>query len=581
MPLRTLVVEDDASTRHLLHEVLRGRGHEVEACADAETAWEIARQREFDLALLDIKLPGMDGVALCRKLRLLPYRSGLVVMFVTASETSEDLARALEAGADDYLVKPVTHGNLPVRLALAERHVHFLHDRKRTEERLLLEALRDPVTQLPNRTLFLERLESTARRASRENRKPGRVGRYLYAVLYFNLDDFGRVNTLLGYEGGDEVLRQVAPRLEECIRSGDTLARLGADEFVILLDDMKDVSDPTRVVRRVEQALDRPFVVGRTEIKLSTSVGVSLSLGGASDPRDLIEEARLALVRAKELGPGAHQIHDVVIHARAMARLQLESRLQDALDRGHMCLHYQPIVDGLTGRTAGVEALVRWEDPERGLIGPEEFVPVAEDTGIIIPLSHWILDEAVSQLSRWRAEASREHPFFMSVNVSGRHFGQPDIAERLASAITSGSIHPGSVHIEVTETAIMTDLDNASHALGRLRESAVKVYVDDFGTGYSSLSYLVRLPLDGLKIDRSFVRQATHRPESMEVVKTIARLADTLGLTAIAEGVETEGQLEGLRALGVPYVQGYLFGRPVPADQMGARLGEEWGLAPA
>ncbi|GMV06985.1 MAG: hypothetical protein AMXMBFR53_32600 [Gemmatimonadota bacterium] len=315
------------------------------------------------------------------------------------------------------------------------------------------------------------------------------------------------------------------------------------------------------------------------EFVLTAAVGVSLSLGGSGGPGELIEEARLALVRAKEQGPGSHQIHDVVIHARAMARLQLEARLREAMAAGEMRLHYQPIVDAKTGRTAGVEALVRWHDPERGVIGPDEFVGVAEETGIIIPLSQWILAEAVDQLARWHTEIPGDPALFMSVNVSGRHFGQPDIAEQLATTIARSGVLRGSVHIEVTETAIMTDLDNAAHALARLQESAVKVYVDDFGTGYSSLSYLVRLPLNGLKIDRSFVRQASHSPESMEVVRTIARLAETLGLTAIAEGVETEGQMEGITALGVPFVQGYLFGRPLEAGAMTDRLRMEATVA--
>lgn len=571
-PYRTLVVEDEPTTRHLIEEVLRGRGHEVEACADAESAWQLAEREHFSLALLDMRLPGMDGVALCRKLRLLPRSDEMVVVFITAADSVHDLGRALEAGADDYILKPVGEANLPLRLALAERRIHFLQDRKRTEEGLVRDALHDRVTDLVNRTLFSERLQRISRRASRENQKPGRQGKYLYAVLYLNIDNFGQLNARFGYQAGDDALRQVGHRLEECVRGGDTVARFGGDEFVFLLDDMNDVSDPTRVFRRIEQAFEKPLVLGTEKIRITATVGISLSIGEPKDPSNLVEEARLALIKAKEQGPGSHQIHDVVVHARAMARLQLESRLRRAIENGEMMLLYQPIVSAEAGRLAGVEALVRWRDPLRELVGPEEFIDVAEDTGAIIPLGAWIIGEAVAQLGEWNATLPADQQLFMSINVSGRQFTDPDMAECLAAAIKDARVVQGSVHVEITETALMTNLETASGTLSRLRDLGVKIFVDDFGTGYSSLSYLCRLPLDGLKIDRSFVMHATDSHENLEVVRTIAQLANTLNLVSIAEGVETDRQVKELQALGVEYMQGFLFGRPMTATVLEARL---------
>jgi len=573
LPWRTLLVEDEPSTRRLIQEVLRSRGHDVEACADAESAWELAQHAHFSLAVLDMRLPGMDGAALCKLLKRLPRADELVAIFVTGADTLEDLGRALEAGADDYVLKPVSDSNLPVRLALAERRVHFLHDRKRTEQGLVHDALRDSVTDLVNRTLFSERLQRTARRSARQNQKPGQAAKYLYAVVHVNLDGFGKVNSRLGYEAGDQILREAGRRLEECVRSGDTVARFGGDEFILLLDDMKDVSDPTRVVQRIEQAFGRPFVVGAGEVRLTASMGIALNLTGGTEA-SLLEEARRALVRAKEQGPGTYQIHDVVIHARAMARLQLESRLRWAVENHEMILLYQPIVETQTGRLAGVEALLRWNDPVHGLVGPDEFIGVAEDTGAIIPLGRWVIGEAARQLAAWLPHLPEDQALFMTVNVSARQFVDPEMVEAVTEALAKHRLPPGSLHVEITETALMTDLDLASRALARLREASVEILVDDFGTGYSSLAYLCRLPIHGLKIDRSFVSHMTDSTENLEVVRAIAGLAETLGLSVIAEGVETERQLAALRALPCEFAQGFLFGRPKLAERIEAHIRE-------
>ncbi len=567
---RTLLVEDEPSTRLFLETVLRSRGHDVEACADAESAWEAAQREHFSLAILDMWLPGMDGAALCRKLRKLPRADEMVVLFITGAERLEDLGNALDAGADDYLVKPVNSANLPVRLALAERRIHFRLDRKRTEAGLLRDALRDSVTDLANRTLFYERLNITARRAERENRKAGRTTQYLYAVLHLDLDGFGKVNAALGYDVGDAILHEVARRLESCVRGGDTVARFGGDEFVLLLDDMKDTSDPTRVVHRIETAFRRPFKVDGESIRLRTCMGIALSLAGGS-VASLLEEARAALLRAKEQGPGSHQIHDVVIHARAMARLQLESRLRWAIENHEMTLHYQPIIEISTGRLAGMEALVRWSDPVRGFVGPDEFISVAEETGDILALGRWVIREAAGKLGEWTRALGDGTSLFMNVNVSPRQFVSPGLADEIVEAVAQHGLRPQALHLEITETALMTNLEDVSRALTRLKEAFVGVHVDDFGTGYSSLAYLCQLPIDGLKIDRSFVARMMDSNESLEVVRAIARLAETLGMSVVAEGVETPGQLAYLRELPCRYAQGFLFGHaaePGEADRL-------------
>ena len=578
-PIRTLVVEDAPAARRLIQEILKARGHDVVACADAEAAWEMAQEDKFALAVLDMRLPGMDGTELCRKLRKLPDGAQMVVMFVTGADRPEDLERALEAGADDYVLKPIVDADLPVRFALAERRVHFLWDRRRTEEGLLRNALRDPVTDLVNRTLFTERLHRTNRRAFREYQKPGRAMKYLFGVLSVNLDGFAQVNTRVGYEGGNEILRQAGQRLEDCVRAADTVARFDSDDFAILLDDMKDVSDPTRVYRRIDQAFTKPFRADGEDFRLTACAGIALSIGRPVDPAQIVENSRRALVRAKEAGAASVETFDAIVQARAIAQLQLESRLRSAVENGEMVPYYQPIMLIETGQIAGLEALVRWSEPERGIVGPDEFIKVAEDTGVIIPLGQWIIEEATRQLSEWREALTEAQMPFMSVNVSGRQFALPDIAEQITNSISKQGLPADSVHIEITETALMTDLDTAWKTIESLNEATVQVHVDDFGTGYSSLSYLSRLPIAGLKIDRSFVTQITHSRENMEIVRTITSLGKSLDMVVIAEGVETEGQLEELRTLGCEYGQGCLFTRPRPAAEITKILCGDQALA--
>jgi len=577
--LSVLVVEDDPVARRIVRDLVAKRGHEVEACSDGESAWGVAQAMSFDLAVLDMHLPGMEGDELCRRLRNLPGADDLVVVFVTGADRPEDLQNALEAGADDFILKPVDYANVPVRLALAERLVHFRKDRRRSEEALLQNALRDGVTDLANRTLFVERLHRTSRRAARENKKGKRSTKYLYSVMHLNLDGFGRVNARLGYKAGNQILQEVGRRLEDCVRGVDTVSRNENDEFLILLDDMNDVSDPNRVAQRIEQAFAKPIDIDGEDIRLSACIGVALNLGGPPDPQQLLADAKTALARAKQSGPGSYEMFDAVVHARAAARLSLEAQLRAAVSGGQMTLHYQPIVSLETGETLGLEALARWNEPQRGLVMPGDFIQVAEDTGVINDLSRWALGEALQQLGIWQRELNRPD-LFVSVNVSGRSFNKRGSVELISDALSNSGLADGSLHVEITETALMTDLDATARALVLLRDASIRVHADDFGTGYSSLSYLCRLPIDSLKIDRSFVSRLTHSSENLEVVRTITRLAENLGLTVVAEGIETERQLEELGGLGCQFGQGYLFARPRAAPEIAEFLGTGSVAAP-
>jgi diguanylate cyclase (GGDEF)-like protein len=554
--ISVLVVEDEPSSRRLIQTIVEGRGSRVEAVGDAESAWSAFQRSRHPLLVLDWMLPGMDGLEFCRRIRAMPDSEDVYILFVTGLDGTEHLNQALEAGASDFLSKAALADQIDVRLAIAERHVRRAIARRRLEAELARDALHDPITSLPNRQLFLERLHQAARRASRR-------GQPVFAVLIIDLHGFRDVNKTHGRDVGDRVLVEVARRLEQCIRGLDSAARLGGDDFAILLDGMKDVSDPTRVANRVHQVLSLPITIDGIQIGVSASIGMAISLTGYQDPEDLVLDAQKALMRAKSEGPGTQQMFDPVLHARAIARLRLEGRIRRAIEEEQLMLHFQPLVSLADGTLYGFEALVRWNDPDHGLVPPADFLPVAEETGAAVPLGWWVLRKALGHVKEWSQNGARRAPLAVSVNVSSRQFAQADMVERVQEILTQEGVQGSQLHLETTEAALMVDLESAGRTLRRLRDADIQLHVDDFGTGYSSLSYLCRFPIHTLKIDRSFVRQMTYSGENMEVVRTIVQLARNLGHGVIAEGVETEGQLALLQNLGCDLAQGYLISRPL------------------
>ena len=403
---KVLVVEDDPSASRLMQLIVEGRGHQVEAVGDAEAGWLAFERGRHPILILDWKLPGMDGVEFCRRVRATPGTEDVYILFVTGMDGAEHLAAALEAGATDFLPKAALSDQIDVRLAIAERHVRRALSHQRHEEELARDALHDPLTGLPNRALFLERLHQAARRASR---KDG----HIFAVLIIDLHDFKEVNSAHGRDVGDGVLVEAARRLEGCIRGVDSVAHLGSDDFAILLDGMKDVSDPTRVSNRVHQALSLPVRLEEHQVFVGASIGIAISLTGYQRPEDLVRDAQKALMRAKSEGPGTHQMFDPVLHARAMARMRLEGRIRQALKEDQLMLHYQPLVSLVDGSLLGFEALVRWNDPDHGMVAPADFIPVAEDTGLIVPLGWWVMKTALRQLREWNEGNHRSAPLAM------------------------------------------------------------------------------------------------------------------------------------------------------------------------
>jgi diguanylate cyclase (GGDEF)-like protein/PAS domain S-box-containing protein len=432
----------------------------------------------------------------------------------------------------------------------------------------------DALTGLPNRLLFVDRLSRLIAHTKRHKD-------YLFAVLFLDLDGFKMINDSLGHIAGDQLLVEVAQRLEKSLRVSDTitriekvftLARLGGDEFTILLDQVKDSSDATLVAERLTKAMAEPFVLSGKKVFSSVSIGIALSDIGYDKAEDILRDADTAMYRAKSLGKARCEIFDADMRARVMARLQLETDLRDGVQREEFRNYYQPIVCLKSGRITGFEALMRWQHPTRGLLRPSEFIPVAEEIGMIGELGWWNLRQACRQVSVWNANRNGEPPLTMSVNLSVKQFLQPNLVAAIGELLIETAILPEILKLEITESTVMADPAAAVEMLSQIKALGIQLSIDDFGTGYSSLSYLHRFPLDTLKIDSSFTKTIADSGESTEIVKTILPMANSLRLNVIAEGVETAEQLAVLRQLQCEYGQGFYFSKPVTADEAGALL---------
>jgi diguanylate cyclase (GGDEF)-like protein len=430
--------------------------------------------------------------------------------------------------------------------ALQESKEHFRHA-----------AFHDALTGLPNRALLADHLKLAIERSRRRED-------HLFAVLFLDLDRFKNINDSLGHTIGDQLLIAIARRVEGCLRPMDTVARLGGDEFAILLDGLEDFSHAIHVAERVQDELMQPFNLKGHEVYTTASIGIALSTTGYDHPENILRDADIAMYRAKDNGKARYELFDTVMHTRAVALLKLENDLRRAIERQEFRVFYQPIISLQTDQIAGFEALVRWEHPERGVVSPDEFIPLSEETGLIMEIGHWVLHEACRQMYEW--QESLQRPLMLSVNLSGKQFIQPNLIGQIKSILHETNFDPRWLRLEITESVVMENAEAATSMLHQLRDLGAHLSIDDFGTGYSSLSYLHRFPVTTLKIDRSFIGRMGEGDENSEIVRTIMTLANNLGMEVVAEGVETEEQLAQLRALKCEYGQGYLFSRPVNAE---------------
>jgi diguanylate cyclase (GGDEF)-like protein len=470
--------------------------------------------------------------------------------------------RWLEYSVSDLRDDPSVRGYVVVARDVTER--------KNAEEELVHQALHDALTGLPNRALFLDRLGLAL---SRLERRPG-----LAAVFFLDLDYFKVVNDSLGHSAGDQVLVAVAARLQQSLRDGDTAARLGGDEFAVLCDDLVDEGEALQIAERLGDAVAaEPVNLAGRELVVTVSIGVAFATHSGQRPESLLRDADAAMYRAKDLGRARLEVFDEATRRSVVHRLEVEQELSHAIEMDWLRALYQPILDVQTGALTGVEALIRYEDPDRGLVLPEEFLAVAEDSGLITRLDTWMLNHACRDARRWR-ELVPDFPLRVGVNVSARQLSRPDFADEVVAALLASGLEAGQLALEITETELVDATPTAISATHRLRSMGVHVGADDFGTGYSSLAHLKRFPVDFLKVDRSFVDGLPSEHDDATIVEAVIGLGHALGLTVVAEGVETDEQLTHLQALGCDLYQGFLRSVPVTADAVLALLGAPTSL---
>jgi diguanylate cyclase (GGDEF)-like protein len=500
---------------------------------------------------LDLGLPDAEGLnVLDLVLEALPE----VPVIVLTGLADEGIAmRAVHRGAQDYLVKHSVDG------PLLTRSIRYAIERKRLESELAHQALHDALTGLPNRALFLDRLRVSLSRVERRDST--------LAVLFLDLDNFKLINDSFGHDAGDDLLQQVAGRLEGMMRDGDTVARMGGDEFTILCDDLRGPERVAEISQRIDRTLADPYVVAGRECYVGASIGIAFPSKAADRPELLLRNADAAMYKAKRDGRGRSEVFDASMHAEVMERVELERALRSALESKEFRLVFQPIVDFDDGRPSSFEALVRWDHPDKGLLEPESFIPLAEETGVIVPLGRWVLDEACHQAVRWRDTSDHLDRLGISVNVSPRQIEESDLFGDVSSALERSGLEPKLLTLELTESTLMRLGESAAQKLGLIKALGVQVALDDFGVGYSSLSYLQQFPIDVVKVDRSFIQQIGESREKWAFARAIVGLTRTLELRTVAEGVELLEQATELRDMHCAFGQGFLFSRPMTGSQ--------------
>lgn len=550
-----LLVEDNAGDARLVREMLREGWAEpsdvvhVQGLADArDRLLESARW----CVLLDLGLPDASGLEALERIR--EMAPDVPVIVLTGLEDEIVALRAVHEGAQDYLVKG------QVNASLLSRSIRHAIERKSLELQLSHQALHDSLTGLPNRVLLVDRLGQALAGTKR--------GAGAVAVLFLDLDRFKLVNDSYGHAVGDQLLVAVAQRLQSLLRPDDTVARLGGDEFVILLNSGIGKRAALRVGDRIIRILDEPFSLDQGEVFTTASIGLSLGGDHSDSPDTLLREADAAMYRAKSRGGRRLELFDSTLRDRAVVRLETASTLHRAVENRELRIHYQPMVDLSSGRIFGVEALLRWEPHARATLGPADFIPVAEETGLIIPIGAWTLEQALRDASTLQAAHAGDEPLILAINLSPRQLAQPRLTDYVARALTASVVDPHALSFEITEGSFLDGPETAISTLQGLRDRGIQIALDDFGTGYSSLDRLKRLPVDSLKIDQTFVAGLGTVPHDTAIVSGVISLAHALGLPSIAEGLETSDQLDTLRDLGCHAAQGFHFARPQPLDDV-------------
>jgi len=544
-----IIADDDPSILLLLRHILTSENYDVTEASSGMEAIELCREFTFDLAIFDLVMPDVDGITACKEITF-QTSNPPPVLIITSLDDDASVNRAFEAGAIDYITKPI---NWSVFKQRVKRIVESEKNRKKVKR---LE-FHDSLTGLPNRTLLLDRLESATLRAQRNNT--------LLALLMVDIDNLKLINETLGHHNGDKVILSVANRLSKAIRNTDTLSRSGGDEFNLIIENIQQLEDVGLMAAKFSRTIEHNMTIMDQDIHIKASIGISIYPQDGKDIGSLLSNADSALYRAKDQGGNIYEFYSPELGRKARRRLELENNLRRALENNELIVYYQPKVDLITDEAYGMEALVRWNHPEQGIISPDEFIPIAEETGLIIQLGQQVIEKACKQFKQW--QDIKLPVTNISINVSARQFKEQDLVTLLQDVLNENQLDATHIELELTESTLLKNEDKAESILNQLHNMGIKISIDDFGTGYASLAYLKRLPIDILKIDKSFTDGILHDPDDIAIVNAIYGLAKGFELRLVAEGIETQGQLEKIRDLGVDYGQGYFWSPPLPADQ--------------
>lgn len=549
-----LVVDDDRSTRSALRHALYRSGFRVAEAGDGSEVIDWLEYNTADAILMDALMPVMDGFDACAALKRHPRWKDIPILMITALEDRQSIERAFEAGASDFIPKPI-------HLSVVNQRVRRIIDATRAERHVRHLAYNDTLTGLPNRLLFMDHLTRAIEHAAAQNSMLG--------VLFLDLDRFKFINDTLGHEVGDKLLATMAQRLKGCVRADDCVARLGGDEFTVLLDDLPNSGVAASVAQNICRTVSAPLIIDGQEIVVTASVGIALYPQDGPDINRLLRHADTAMYRAKSSGSG-FCYYEAAMESALSDRLKMENDLRRALERDEITVFYQPVVETGSGKISGVEALVRWMHPERGVISPAEFIPVAEETGLILPLGERVLRRACLQAKAWLDNGIAN--LYVAINLSSKQLEQPELRNIILSALNESDLPASCLVLEITESVMMARAAESIDLLRELRSLGIHISIDDFGTGYSSLSYLKHLPANILKIDRSFIQDIPQDDDAVAIVKGIVALAHSLRMKVVAEGVETAAQQETMAQLGCNSLQGYLFSKPLPAELIETQL---------
>ena len=590
-PSKILVVDDVPENLRLLSTTLTKQGYKVRRAKNGSMALMGAKNDLPDLILLDINMPDLSGYEVCEQLKADAATRSIPIIFLSAQDDLEDKIKAFNLGGADFIGKPFqveevlarVRNQLALQAAYAEIKTlnqelearvqkrtaqieaanqvlkQEILQRHRLEQKLRHDALHDSLTGLPNRSLFMER---TKKCLTHTINNPDQQ----FAILFIDLDRFKIINDSLGHLTGDQLLVACAKRLNCCVAAPNTLARLGGDEFTILLEQISNPHDAIVVAEAILEKFAIPFEISNRSLMITASIGIVIGTDQYHQEINLLRDADTALYKAKELGKARYEIFNQQMYVQAMHRLELENELREGISQWQLVLYYQPLISLHNGKLSGFEALVRWQHPRRGFISPGEFIPLAEETGLIIALGKWVMYEACTQLKIWQNKLPEANSLTMSINVTGDELRHPDFLSSIDYIIAQTEVNSHCLKLEMTESMLIENSEQIIAVLEAIKNRNIQLSIDDFGTGYSSLSYLPQFPVDNLKIDRSFVNAMNINQQNTEIVKTIVTLAKALDMRVIAEGIETKTQLQSLQALGVEFGQGFLFSKPLTSE---------------